>query len=469
MPFSLSGAFCLHNRVCILEQTDDSLLVGMVHAEDAELMDKITAAFTSGAQGTAAVHFMPVTEEECMRHITGSLADGVELHENGSVYGLSDCMKDSDSAGISGSDAVVQSPAVNLLDNIVFEAIDRNASDIHLEPYSQPLSDSTRLCIRFRVAGTLQLFKMYDGAVFSQLIRRIKVLAGLNPEESRQCQDGRFIWQSAGNAASELRADIRVSCIPVWNGESVVLRLLKTLSLPPEITELGFSTIHQEALSRILRMKNRLVIVSGPTGAGKTTTLAAMLSQLARDGKKIVTIEDPVEYRIPGVSQIEIHEENGMGFQDVLKRVFRHDPDILMIGEIRDEVTARIAVRAALTGHLVFATLHASNACTAAIRLFDLGIPPYLVASVFGAVIAQKLIPWDGPRTAPFEGRMLAAEILEGIPRIMETLQSQCSEWDLSVIMSTEDMPRIDDDIEVKRLLVSGPEKKKSKEPLYEI
>lgn len=450
--FSLSGAFCLHNRVCIIEQTDDSLLIGMVHAEDADLMDKLTAAFSAETQGRGVVHFMPVTEEECLRHITGTIADGAEIGEDTAGYAAD---KAADASDVNACGVIV-----NLLDNIVLEAIARNASDIHLEPYSQPLSDIPMLCIRFRTAGTLQLFKMYDGSVLEQLVRRIKVLAGLNAEESRQCQDGRFIWQSAGDSAPELRTDIRVSCIPVWNGESVVLRLLRTLSEVPEITELGFSAVHQEALGRILRMKNRLVIVSGPTGAGKTTTLAALLSQLAREGKKIITVEDPVEYRIPGVTQIEIHEESRMGFQDVLKRVFRHDPDILMIGEIRDVLTARIAVRAALTGHLVFATLHASNACAAAIRLFELGIPPYLVSSVFGAVIAQELIPWSEPREGPFAGRMLAAEILEGVPRVTSELCVQCTEADLACIMSAEDMPRLEDDIEIKRLLSSGQEKK---------
>lgn len=440
--FSLSGAFCLHNRVCIIEQQDDSLLIGMVRADDSGLMDKIASAFAAETEGMGTVHFMPVSEEECLRHITGQIADGTELRDVNTVYEA----KNRNAGAVD-----VESPAVNLLDNIVLEAVARNASDIHLEPYSQPQLEETMLCIRFRTAGRLQFYRMYDSAVFEPLIRRIKVLAGLNAEERRQCQDGRFVWQSAGETSAELRADIRVSCIPVWNGESVVLRLLKTLKSPPEITELGFSEAHQKVLARILQMKNRLIIISGPTGTGKTTTLAALLSELAREGKKIITIEDPVEYRIPGVSQVEIHEESGMGFQDVLKRVFRHDPDILMIGEIRDEMTARTAVRAALTGHLVFATLHASNACTAAVRLFDLGIPPYLLASVFGAVIAQELISWPAPRSERFSGRMLVAEILEETPLISECLAHHCSEHELKNCMEAETMPCIADDITCKK------------------
>ncbi len=453
--FSLSGAFCLHNKVCIIEQEPDSLLVGLVHAEDAELMDKISAAFTSVSDG-GAVHFMPVTEEECLRHITGSLAGGTELHEETAVYRTAGKATDADgttAGGNSGQTVYVDSPAVNLLDNIVLEGVARNASDIHLEPFSTPVSDEMKLCVRFRTAGTLQFYRMYDGAVFDQLVRRIKVLAELNTAESRQCQDGRFIWQAAGEAASDLKIDVRVSCIPVWNGESVVMRLLRTMEAPPEIPELGFSSVQQKTLSRILCMKSRLIIVSGPTGAGKTTTLAAMLSFLARGGKKIVSIEDPVEYRIPGVTQIEVHEDAGLGFQDVLKRVFRHDPDILMIGEIRDELTARIAVRAALTGHLVFATLHASSACAAAIRLLDLGIPPYLVSSVFGAVIAQELIPCEMKHDGRFAGRMLAAEILEGTGRVLETLSSQCTEGDLDAAMLAGGMQRIREDAVSKKLL----------------
>lgn len=440
--FSLSGAFCLHNRVCILEQSEDSLLIGMVHAEDAVLMNKISAAYASETDGHGVVHFMPVSDEECLRHITGAIADCAELQD--------------ERTGYTGKNSVtenMESPVVNLLDNIVLEAVAHNASDIHLEPYSQPLSDTTMLCVRFRTAGTLQFFRMFDGVVCEQLIRRIKVLAALNTAETRQCQDGRFIWQAAGESDSGLRADVRVSCIPVWNGESVVLRLLKTLENPPELSELGFSSVQQETLKRILMKKSRLIIVSGPTGAGKTTTLAAILSQLSQEGKKIVTVEDPVEYRIPGVTQIEVHEGTGLGFQDVLRRVFRHDPDILMIGEIRDELTARIAVRAALTGHLVLATLHASNACAAAVRLFDLGIPPYLVSSVFGAVIAQELFSCKVHRGGRFSGRMLAAEILEGTPRVLFTLGAVCSERELEIAMRSEDMQRIDEDIAAKGAL----------------
>lgn len=442
--FSLSGAFCLHNRVCIIEQSEESVLIGMAHAEDAELMDKICAAFCSCTDGRGSVQFMPVTEEECLRRITGTLSDGVELYDEGPGYHADENAGDEEVSG---------SPAVTILDNIVLEAVARNASDIHLEPYTQPASDDMRLCVRFRIAGELALYRMYDGAVSDQLIRRIKVLSGLNTAESRQCQDGRFIWQTAGKAVTDLRVDIRVSCIPVWNGESVVLRLLKTLEVPPELTELGFSQVQQETLSRILLLKSRLVIVSGPTGAGKTTTLAALLSCLAREGKKIVTVEDPVEYRIPGVSQIEVNEECGMDFPDVLKRVFRHDPDVLMIGEIRDELTARTAVRAALTGHLVFATLHASNACAAAIRLYDLGIPPYLVSSVFGAVIAQELIPCTEERSERFSGRTLAAEILEGTPVILNQLSTHCTEGELASRMLSLGMQRLRDDAASKKLI----------------
>ena len=454
--FSLSGAFCLYNKVCIIEQEPESLLVGLVHAEDAELMDKISAAFTSASGEGAVVHFMPVTEEECLRHITGSLADGTELREETAVYRTADrpSAEGADASGKKSRTVYVDSPAVSLLDNIVLEGAARNASDIHLEPFSAPESDESELCVRFRIAGILQVYRMYDGVVFDQLIRRIKVLAELNPEENRRCQDGRFIWQAAGEDSSDLRIDVRVSCIPVWNGESVVLRLLRTMEAPPEIPELGFSSVQQKILSRILCMKSRLVIVSGPTGAGKTTTLAAILSCLVREGKKIVSIEDPVEYRIPGVTQIEVHEDTGLGFQDVLKRVFRHDPDILMIGEIRDALTARIAVRAALTGHLVFATLHASSACAAAVRLLDLGIPPYLLASVFGAVIAQELIPCRTKSGGRFPGRMLAAEILEGTERILSTLASPCTEAGLVRVMVAEGMQGLGEDAVAKKLLL---------------
>lgn len=451
--FSLSGAFCLHNKVCVLEQTDDSVLIGMVHAEDGELMDKISAAFVSSTDGKGMVHFMPVTEDECLRHITGTIAGETEVREDAPDY----------SPAVSRQTADISSPAVNLLDNIVLEAVSRNASDIHLEPYAEPAEEEIRLRVRFRAAGQLVFYRMFESAVFEQLVRRIKVLASLNVSETRQCQDGKFIWQSAEETDSCLKIDVRVSCIPVWNGESVVLRLLRTLEEPPTLAELGFSEHQQGILERIMDMNSRLVIVAGPTGAGKTTTLAALLAALSDEGKKIVTVEDPVEYRIPGVTQIEVREEGGLDFQEVLKRVFRHDPDVLMIGEIRDEETARTAVRAALTGHLVFATMHALNACSAALRLSELGIPGNLLSSVLGAVIAQKLVPCPELKTGRFAGRMLCAEILEESRYITSCLSHDFTEWELENTMHVDGMQRIEDDEEAKMLLLTGKKKKAKK------
>lgn len=451
--FSLSGAFCLHNRVCILEQAEDSVLIGLVHAEDAELMDKITAAYVSETDGKGMVHFMPVTEEECLRHITGSIAGETEVRDEAAEYSSGEIQLKTD----------ISAPAVSLLDNIVLEAVSRNASDIHLEPYAEPASEENRLSVRFRVAGQLVAYRMFEGPVFEQLVRRIKVLASLNVSETHQCQDGKFIWQSAEETDSGLKIDVRVSCIPAWNGESVVLRLLRTLEVPPTLAELGFSEHQQGILERIMDMQSRLVIVAGSTGAGKTTTLAAMLSALAGEGKKIVTVEDPVEYRIPGVTQVEVREDGGPGFHEVLKRVFRHDPDVLMIGEIRDEETARTAVRAALTGHLVFATMHARNACSAALRLAEFGIPNNLLCSVLGAVIAQKLVPCPEMKEGRFAGRLLCAEILEESRYITACLSHEFSEWDLESTMHVEGMQRIEDDEEAKLLLLTGKKKKAKK------
>lgn len=451
--FSLSGAFCLHNRVCIMEQTEDSVLIGMVHAEDAVLMDKISAAFVTETDGKGIVHFMPVTEEECLRHITGVIAGGSEIRDQTAEYVPDEGRQKTD----------ISAPAVSLLDNIVLEAASRNASDIHLEPYAEPSSEENRLCVRFRVAGQLEFYRMFDGPVFEQLVRRIKVLASLNVSETHQCQDGAFIWQSAEDTGTGLKIDVRVSCIPVWNGESVVLRLLRTLEEPPTLAELGFSEHQQGILDRIMDMNSRLVIVAGSTGAGKTTTLAALLSVLAARGKKIVTIEDPVEYRIPGVTQIEVKEGGGLDFQEVLKRVFRHDPDVLMIGEIRDEETARTAVRAALTGHLVFATMHALNACSAALRLSELGIPNNLLSSVLGAVVAQKLVSCPERKEGRFAGRMLCVEILEESRYITSCLSHEFNEWDLDSTMHVEGMQRIEDDEEAKMMLLTGKKKKSKK------
>jgi len=216
---------------------------------------------------------------------------------------------------------------------------------------------------------------------------RLKILANLNVLENRRPQDGHIDVKT-----DSYSLDVRISTIPTVWGESIVLRLLNRSDSPLSLDSLGFSEVYAAYLQKILAITSGLILVTGPTGSGKTTTLAALLKELDIKSTKIISIEDPVEYQIPGIIQIQVNEELGLGFDALLRRIFRQDPDVIMIGEIRDIETAELAVRAALTGHLVFATLHTNNSLEAVYRLQNMGVPPYMVAAVLKAVIAQRLI-----------------------------------------------------------------------------
>jgi type II secretory ATPase GspE/PulE/Tfp pilus assembly ATPase PilB-like protein len=219
------------------------------------------------------------------------------------------------------------------------------------------------------------------------LSTRLKLLSNLNVLETRRPQDGHI-----DITAERYSLDVRLSITPTIWGESIVLRLLNRAGAPLDLDTLGFSAKHRARLDAILGVPSGLVLVTGPTGSGKTTTLAALLTELNRNAIKVISIEDPVEYRIAGVTQIQTNDELGLSFDAILRRVFRQDPDIIMVGEIRDRETAELAVRAALTGHLVFATLHTNNALEAVFRLANMGIPAYLAGAVLKAVVAQRLV-----------------------------------------------------------------------------
>jgi type II secretory ATPase GspE/PulE/Tfp pilus assembly ATPase PilB-like protein len=216
---------------------------------------------------------------------------------------------------------------------------------------------------------------------------RLKILANLNVLENRRPQDGHIDVKT-----DSYSLDVRISIIPTIWGESIVLRLLNRSDSPLSLDSLGFSARYSGHLRDILSVRSGLILVTGPTGSGKTTTLAAILKELNTKSTKIISIEDPVEYRIEGITQIQVREELELGFDAMLRRIFRQDPDIIMIGEIRDIETAELAIRAALTGHLVFATLHTNNAIEAVYRLQNMGIPGYMVAAVLRMVVAQRLI-----------------------------------------------------------------------------
>ena len=272
-------------------------------------------------------------------------------------------------------------PVVQLLDKIFSEAVRLKASDIHFEVFSDGFK------VRCRVDGVVRDLASPPEDLFSPLISRIKVLANLDVAETRVPQDGRLQAEINGR-----QLDFRVSTLPTITGESVVLRILDRQSIEVDINQLGIWEDDLYICDSILNFPNGVVLVTGPTGSGKTTTLYSFLRELNTIERKIMTVEDPVEYDLPGVVQIPINPKIGLDFARVLRTILRQDPDIIMVGEIRDEETAQISIHAALTGHLVFSTLHTNNAPGAITRMMDMGVEPYLITATFRAVIAQRLV-----------------------------------------------------------------------------
>ncbi len=272
---------------------------------------------------------------------------------------------------------------IRFVNQVLRDAIDLRASDIHLEPFEDELR------IRYRIDGVLQdvpvpgQIKRFQPAIVS----RVKILSHLNIAEKRLPQDGRIKIR-----IDESEVDIRVSVIPMLHGEAVVLRLLRQNAALRGMAELGMEKRELESFRRVLQMPHGIILVTGPTGSGKTSTLYTALNEINDSDRKIITIEDPVEYQLRGVNQIQVSEKAGLTFARGLRSILRHDPDVILIGEIRDAETAQIAVQASLTGHLVFSTLHTNDAPGALTRLVDMGVEPYLVASSLEAVLAQRLV-----------------------------------------------------------------------------
>jgi general secretion pathway protein E len=272
-------------------------------------------------------------------------------------------------------------PVVRAVNDLLEKAIELRASDIHIEPFR------TGLVVRMRVDGLLRVVPAPVDALPQALISRIKILAGLNIAERRLPQDG-----AARQKVGRTEVDIRVATMPTQHGESAVIRLLPRDRSLLDVAKLGLSSPDEKTLRRLLALPHGLVVVTGPTGSGKTTTLATVLSILNDPSRKILTIEDPVEYEIPGVNQSQVKPSIGLGFATAMRAFVRQDPDVIMVGEVRDQETASIAVHAALTGHLVLTTLHTETAAAAVPRLLDLGVEGFLLKSTLRAVIAQRLV-----------------------------------------------------------------------------
>ena len=273
-------------------------------------------------------------------------------------------------------------PVVELVNGVMARATDTRASDVHVEP------DESGFAVRYRVDGRLQLAEHYPRERFHAVVSRIKLISGLDIAERRLPQDGRFSIRTAG-----VDTDVRVSVIPGVHGESLVLRLLpNTQTTRFDLGNLGIEPDHLNLYRNWMAQPDGIVLVTGPTGSGKSTTLYATLVACDTAHERVLTVEDPVEYHIPGITQFQVHPDIGFTFPAALRSILRHDPDTIMIGEIRDVETARIAVQSSLTGHRVFSTLHTNDSATAFLRLADMGVEPFLVGATVRGVVAQRLV-----------------------------------------------------------------------------
>ena len=302
-----------------------------------------------------------------------------ELAEDTALQVVDDARDDDNDLDGAAEDASI----IRFVNQVLRDAIELRASDIHLEPFEHEFQ------IRYRVDGVLQAIpvpaqiKRFQPAIVS----RLKILSHLNIAEKRLPQDGRIKIRLDAN-----EVDIRVSVIPMLHGEAVVLRLLRQNSTLLGMGEMGMDARELKSFRRVLGLPHGIILVTGPTGSGKTTTLYTALNEINDQVRKIITIEDPIEYQLKGINQIQVSEKAGLTFARGLRSILRHDPDVILVGEIRDRETAQIAVQASLTGHLVFSTLHTNDAPGAVTRLIDMGVEPYLVASSLEAVLAQRLV-----------------------------------------------------------------------------
>ncbi|MBI3799506.1 MAG: type II secretion system ATPase GspE [Deltaproteobacteria bacterium] len=371
-------AFAKHYQLLPLAQHDDAVTVAVVNPRELGALDDVRLLL--GLPVDPVVVPKPALHEALTHAYDQASQSTQELLDT-----LDEKALDLDAAEWQEPrdllEAQDEAPIIRLVNSLFYQASKERASDIHIEPFEQ------ELLVRLRIDGILYDTLTPPKTIQPLLISRIKIMAGLNIAEKRLPQDGRIRLKVAGKDI-----DIRVSVIPTAFGERVVLRLLDRSSALLGMEELGLSGRNLALVTRLIRQSHGILLVTGPTGSGKTTTLYAALSQINTSDKNIITIEDPIEYQLRGIGQMQVSPKIDLTFAAGLRSILRQDPDVIMIGEIRDSETAEIAIQAALTGHLVFSTLHTNDSFGAVSRLLDMGIEPYLVSSSLLGVMAQRLV-----------------------------------------------------------------------------
>jgi MSHA biogenesis protein MshE len=363
-------------RALVLEDAGAACKVGMSDPTDLSAYDEITRILkreieivvVTGTEATRALDRVYRRTEQ----IAGLAQElGAELADASVV----------DFGALAVTPGLEEAPVVKLLQTVFEDAVQQRASDIHIEPQDKKLQ------IRFRIDGVMHLETQADAKIASALAVRLKLMSGLDISEKRLPQDGRFNVRVRGT-----QIDVRLSTMPTQYGESAVMRLLNQSGGVLSIDHIGMPAQMVERMRAVINRTSGMVLVTGPTGSGKTTTLYAALSELNSPERKIITVEDPVEYRLPGINQVQVNEKIDLGFDRVLRSALRQDPDVILVGEMRDKATVETGMRAAMTGHMVFSTLHTNDAISTPVRLLDMGAPRYMVALSLQLVIAQRLV-----------------------------------------------------------------------------
>jgi type II secretory ATPase GspE/PulE/Tfp pilus assembly ATPase PilB-like protein/8-oxo-dGTP pyrophosphatase MutT (NUDIX family) len=382
--------------------------------------------------------------DDIARRLDELYGDGWSAKEHEAVQEVEHIDKDSETAPPSTTDGepAESSTTTQLVDDLLAAGVAARASDIHIEPEEQGIA------VRHRVDGMLALARTLPRTVGPPLVSRIKIISGLDIADRLRPQDGR-----ARVAINSVAVDLRVSTLPASHGEKVVIRVLDRRSAVLSLEGMGFHAEELDGMERLLQAREGLILVTGPTGSGKTTTLYAALRRLQQRNVNIVTVEDPIEYRLPGIVQVQVNEKVGLTFASALRSIMRQDPDVLLIGEIRDRETAEIAIQASLTGHLVLSTLHTNDAASAVTRLIDIGVASYKIATAVKGVVAQRLVrrlcsacTAETRATcgecggAGFRGRLALLEIINGSPAFEQCVASGATTEHIAAVARGEGM-----------------------------
>ncbi|HYA27079.1 MAG TPA: type II secretion system ATPase GspE [Thermodesulfovibrionales bacterium] len=381
VPFVLEGIsarFIREYMIVPLELKNKTLKVVMAHPEDKETIDALSVA--TGSDIVVYSSDSKVIEDYVSRFYGQESQNINRIIEDIGEKGFEFIKEEEEDVGHL-KDLASEAPIIKLVNLLITRAVEGRASDIHIEPFEDELK------VRYRIDGVLHDVETTPKRLQAAIISRIKIMSKMNIAERRLPQDGRIRLKFG-----EREIDLRVSTIPVLFGESVVMRILRKEGIVIDLNLLGFPEETLATFNRLITKPHGIFLVTGPTGSGKTTTLYGALDKINSPDKKIITVEDPVEYQLKGVNQIQVKPQIGLNFASTLRHIVRQDPDIIMIGEIRDLETAEIAIQSALTGHLVFSTLHTNDAPSAITRLIDMGVESFLLSSTIRGILAQRLV-----------------------------------------------------------------------------